>query len=63
MHISFSRSLTLAALTLACLAGPAFAQNPVLKAQADRVELVKKLRPPVVAIFVSVSRQPRDSAR
>ena len=52
MHISFSRSLTLAALTLACLAGPAFAQNPVLKAQADRVELVKKLRPPVVAIFV-----------
>src|SRR6516165_9083162 len=34
------------------ITAPAFAQNPVLKAQAERVALVKKLRPPVVAIFV-----------
>jgi S1-C subfamily serine protease len=42
----------LAALATLCLAGPAVAQNPVLKAQTDRVELAKKLRPSVVAIFV-----------
>jgi S1-C subfamily serine protease len=40
------------AMALVCCAGPALAQNPVLKAQADRVALVQQLRPPVVAIFV-----------
>jgi S1-C subfamily serine protease len=43
----------LAAITIACLAGPASAQNAILKAEADRVALAHKLRPPVVAIFVS----------
>ncbi len=42
----------LAALALLCVAGPACAQNAVLKAEADRVALAQKLRPPVVGIFV-----------
>src|SRR5438874_7752790 len=42
----------LSALALLCVAGPALAQNGVLKAEADRVALVHKLRPPVVGIFV-----------
>jgi serine protease Do len=42
----------LTALAFAFTAGPVFAQNGVLKAQADRVALAAKLRPPVVAIFV-----------
>src|SRR5213595_351355 len=39
-------------LVALCLATPAFAQNGVLKAEADRVALAHKLRPAVVAIFV-----------
>jgi serine protease Do len=42
----------LAALSLITIAGPAFAQNGVLKAQADRVALAARLRPAVVGIFV-----------
>jgi S1-C subfamily serine protease len=45
-------SRCLAAALLLCVAGPAFAQNGVLKAQADRVALAAKLRPCVVGIFV-----------
>src|SRR3954454_11727358 len=42
----------LAAVLIFALAGPAFAQNAVLKAQADRVALIQKLRPPVIGVFV-----------
>jgi S1-C subfamily serine protease len=53
MMIAFPHSLTFAVLAAPLVfAGYAGAQNPVLQAEADRVALVQKLRPQVVAIFV-----------
>jgi S1-C subfamily serine protease len=55
MSIASSRRLGAVALgvfVVLGLARPAPAQNPVLQAEAERVALVQKLRPPVVAIFV-----------
>jgi S1-C subfamily serine protease len=50
MRVTWVRWLV--AIALVWFSRPAFAQNPVLQAQAERVALVQRLRPPVVAIFV-----------
>jgi serine protease Do len=50
MTLVSPRHVAVVALMLAT--SSAFAQDAVLKAQADRVALVQKLRPPVVGIFV-----------
>jgi S1-C subfamily serine protease len=42
----------LAVLAVSLFVGPAPAQNVVLKAEADRVALVERIRPPVVGVFV-----------
>ncbi len=49
---ALARRLGVALVAALILAAPAAAQNAVLRAQAERVALVQKLRPSVVAIFV-----------
>src|SRR5215207_6462242 len=51
-HRRLPFAVALAALTALAAAPPARAQDLVLKAENDRVALVQKLKPPVVALFV-----------